>query len=220
MSADSSQQHLIESLAAELTPVKRLRPPWLRALGWLLLVAVVAVVLLMNYGIEPMLQRMDGAPELPWATAGAVLATAGAAWAALILGVPGRSGHWAWLPVPGAVLWLAASGLGCLRHWFEPGAGMASTSVPAIHCLVFIVLASIPLSALLIWLLRRACPLRPVLSAILVGLASASASAVLLSLFHPYDVAATDLFVHALAICIVVAANALMGNRLLSPNRM
>jgi hypothetical protein len=75
---------------------------------------------------------------------------------------------------------------------------------------------SLPLSALLILLLRRACPLRPVLTAVLVGLASAAASASLLEICHAFDAAATDLLLHALAVALVVGANAALGGRLLS----
>ncbi|HKV65139.1 MAG TPA: NrsF family protein, partial [Rhodanobacteraceae bacterium] len=106
-------------------------------------------------------------------------------------------------------------GLGCLRTWLAPGTDIATFHQSA-DCLAFIVSFSIPLSALMIWLLRRACPLRPVLTAMLVGLASAAASASLLEICHAYDAAATDLLTHALAVGIVIAANAAMGGRLLS----
>jgi hypothetical protein len=129
--------------------------------------------------------------------------------------VPGRSRAWAWLPLPGALLWIGASGLGCLGTWLAPGTRTAGMHQSA-DCLVFIISFSIPLSALMVWLLRRACPLRPVLTAVLVGLASAAASASLLEICHSFDVAATDLLTHALAVGVVVAANAAMGGRLLS----
>ncbi len=215
MSSDSHHQLLIDTLGAELTPVRRLPPPWLRTLGWLLAVAAIALVLLMHYGAAPMLRRWAGAPDLAWAAAGAVLTTVCAAWAAFVLGVPGRSRAWAWLPLPGALLWIGASGLGCLRTWLAPGTSIASIHQSA-DCLVFIIGFSIPLSALMIWLLRRACPLRPMLAAVMVGLASAGASASLLEICHAYDAAATDLLTHALAVGIVIAANAAMGGRLLS----
>lgn len=217
MSSVPRHQELIEALGAGLTPVRRLSPPWLRALGWLAVVAAIAAGLLLHYGATPMLERFAAVPERAWGFAGAVLTVVGAAWAALALGVPGRSRAWAWLAVPGALLWIGASGLGCLRDEFAPSVDIASAAIPPAHCLVFIVLVSIPLSALMVWLLRRACPLRPVLTAILMGLASAAASAMLLAIFHPYDAAATDLLVHGLAVTIVVAANAALGNRLLSP---
>ncbi|MFC5525097.1 NrsF family protein [Rhodanobacter ginsengisoli] len=215
MSELPSHEALIDRLGTELVPVRRLLPPGLRAVGWLLAVAAIAAVLLMHYGAGGMMRRLGGAPDLAWAALGAVITAISAAWAAFTLGVPGRRAAWAWLPLPGALLWIGASGLGCLRQWIAPG-----TSVAGLHqsadCLVFIVSFSVPLSALLILMLRRACPLRPVLTAVLIGLASAAASASLLEICHAYDAAATDLLTHAAAVAIVVGANAAMGGRLLS----
>lgn len=211
---------LIASLGGELQPVRRLLPPWLRTLGWLAVVAAIAVLLFALNGAAPMLQRWAGAPDLAWATLGAVLTAVGATWAAFTLAVPGRSRAWAWLPLPGALLWTGASGLGCFRvdvqHLIAPGMQIATLQDSAAHCLVFIVGMSIPLSALMIWLLRRACPLRPVLTAVLLGLASAAASACLLGIFHEYDTAVVDLLTHVLAVCVVIAANAALSGRLLS----
>ena len=206
---------LIDRLGTELVPVRRLLPPWLRTAGWMLAVVAIAAVLLMHYGADPMLRRWAGTPDLGWAGLGAVVTAISAAWAAFALGVPGRRASWAWLPLPGALLWIGASGLGCLRTWIAPGTEIASMHQSA-DCLVFIIGFSIPLSALLIVLLRRACPLRPVLTAVLIGLASAAASASLLEICHAYDAAATDLLTHALAVAAVVAVNAAMGGRLLS----
>lgn len=214
-SPSTSQQALINRLGTELVPVRRLHSPALRAVGWLLVVAVIAIGLLVWYGSAPMMLRFTNTPDLAWAGLGAVLTAVTAAWAAFSLSVPGRRAEWAWLPLPAALLWIGASGLGCLRQVVAPG-----TSLSDLHqstdCLLFIISFSIPLSALMIVLLRRACPLRPVLTAVLVGLASAAASASLLEICHAYDSAATDLLTHAAAVGLVVAANAAMGGRLLS----
>ncbi len=215
--ADPRNHHaLIDALGAELAPVRRLPPPWRRAAGWLLVVAAIAAVLLERYGVGGMLRRWAGAPDLAWAGIGAVLTAATAAWAAFSLGVPGRSPRWALLPLPPALLWIGASGLGCLREWIAPDTLLAGPH-QAGGCLFFIVSFSVPLSALLIWLLRRACPLRPLLTAVLIGLASAAASASLLEICHEFDAAFTDLLMHALAVAIVIALNAAMGGRLLQP---
>lgn len=218
MSELPSHEALIGRLGTELVPVRRLLPPWLRTVGWLLVVAAIASALLMHYGDAGMLRRLGGAPDLAWAALGALVTTISAAWAAFSLGVPGRRASWAWLPLPGALLWIGASGLGCLRTWLAPG-----TSIATLHqssdCLVFIISFSVPLSLLLILLLRRACPLRPVLTAVMIGLASAAASASLLEICHAYDSAATDLLTHALAVAIVIGVNAAMGGRLFSPTR-
>ncbi len=215
MSDPRRYEALIDRLGTELVPVRRLPPPWLRTAGWMLVVAVIAAVLLMHYGADPMLRRWAGTPDLGWAGMGAVITAVTAAWAAFALGVPGRRAALAWLPLPGALLWIGASGLGCLREWVAPGTQVAGMHQSA-DCLVFIISFSIPLSALLIVLLRRACPLRPVLTAVLIGLASAAASASLLEICHSFDAAATDLLTHALAVATVVAVNAAMGGRLLS----
>lgn len=216
MSSDPRRHEaLIDALGAELTPVRRLLPPWLRTLGWLFVVVAIAAGLLMRYGDQPMLRRWAGAPDLAWAAAGAVFTAVCAAWCAFVLGVPGRSRAWAWLPVPGLLLWIGASGLGCLRTWLAPDTDIA-TLHQSVDCLVFIISFSVPLSILMVWLLRRACPLRPALTAVMVGLASAAASASLLEICHNFDAAATDLLTHALAVAIVVGVNVAMGGRLLS----
>jgi hypothetical protein len=214
MSDTSRHEALIDALGAELTPVRRLASPWRRAVGWLLVVAVMAIVLFVRYGAGTMLHRWAMAPDLGWAAIGAVITAITASLSAFVLAVPGRSLRWMWLPVPSAVLWIGASGLGCLRAHI-PGMPVLDLQ-GANHCLVFIVSFSIPLSGLLIWLLRRACPLRPLLTAVMVGLASASASASLLEICHNFDAAATDLLMHAVAVAIVIVANTLLGGRLLS----
>jgi hypothetical protein len=215
MSDSPSYDALIARLGTELVPVRRLPPPAVRTIGWLLVVAAIAAVLLMHYGMSGMQERFSNTPDLAWAALGALVTAVSAGWAAFALSVPGRSAALGWLPVPGALLWIFASGLGCFRTWLAPGTQI-STMHQSADCLVFIIGFSVPLSALMILLLRRAYPVRPVLTAMMVGLASAAASASLLEICHAYDAAATDLLTHAVAVGVVVAINAAMGGRLLS----
>ena len=119
---------------------------------------------------------------------GAVLTALTAGGVVFSLGVPGRSPRLAWLVVPPLALWIGASGLGCFRSWIAPGTQVA-TLAEAPDCLVFILVFSLPLSALLVVLLRRAYPLRPALTAVMIGLASAAASASLLEICHAFDAA-------------------------------
>jgi hypothetical protein len=123
------------------------------------------------------------------------------------------------LALPATLLWLGASGLGCLRAWELPDVESASLAQEK-DCFWFIVAVSTPLSALLLIMLRRGRPLRPGLAAALGGLAAAAAAATLLLLFHPFDATGTDLVAHALAVAVVVTANRLLGGRVLgSVNR-
>ena len=119
-----------------------------------------------------------------------------AALAAFELSLPDARRSWALLPLPAALLWIAASGVGCLRTWVVPETHAADLN-EARDCLMFIVGLSVPLSALLIVMLRRACSLQPGLTAAMGGLAAAAAAATLFNFFHPFDAAATDLAVHA-----------------------
>jgi len=209
-------QSLIQALGADLVPVRRLRPPLWRAVGWTLLLAAMAALLVWHFGLTPMLTRWRGAPDLAWAGIGAVLTALVAGWVAFSLGVPGGPVARAWLVLPPALLWIGASGVGCLRSWLAPDTVVATVS-GARGCLEFILAFSLPLSAVLVWLLRRACPLRPALTAAMIGVASAAGSASLLEICHEFDAAATDLAMHALAVGLVIGFNALCGGRLLRP---
>jgi hypothetical protein len=205
--------HLIRGLAADLKPVRRLSPPALRAALWLGAVAVIALALAVYANDHAMWDRITGAPDMWLAVLGSTATAVLAAIAAFELSLPDAPRGWAWLPLPGALLWLAASGFGCLRVWFLPETHVAEFG-EARDCLIFIVSLSVPLSALLLLMLRRGCPLQPGLTAAIGGLAVAAAAATLLNFFHPYDAAATDLSVHAVAVALVVAANRALGGRI------
>ena len=200
-----AHDRLIGALAADLQPVRPLRPPPLRALTWLMLVALVAVVLALFANLPAMWHRIIAVPDMWLAVLGSITTAAMAALAAFELSLPDRSRAWALLPLPAAILWVGASGLGCLRAYVLPGTHVAAVGDTR-DCLIFIIGLSVPLSAALILMLRRACSLTPALTATMAGLASAAAAATLLNFFHPYDAAATDLLVHLVAVAIVVLA--------------
>lgn len=206
---------LIGSLSADLAPVKRLRPPVVRAALWLGLVALVALGAATLADLPDVGRRLQAAPDMWLAVAGSALTTVLGALAAFELGMPDRRSAWALLPVPSVALWVGASGLGCLRGWTLPAAHDASM-MDSMHCLRWIVGFSIPLSIVLVLMLRRACPLRPSLTAAVGGLTAAAAAATLLVLFHPFDASLSDLAVHGGAVLAVVLANQAFGGRILS----
>jgi hypothetical protein len=219
MVGTDSTDRLIAALGADMAPVARLTPPTLRALGWLAMVGVIGVGLATFADVNGMIRRLAATPDLWLAAGGSLLTAILAALAAFQLSLPDRTPAWALLPLPAAALWIGASGLGCLRSWVAPETQPIPPMEPA-SCLMLILGFSVPLSALLIVMLRRGYSLRPNLTAVVAGVACAAAAAALLNFVHSYDAAATDLAAHAVAVAIVIVLNRIFGGRILSGKRI
>jgi hypothetical protein len=215
LDTEPANERLIGDLASALKPVQRLRPPNVRAVRWLVVVVATAAILAVFADLPAVWHRLGGAPDMWLSVTGSTLTTILAAIAAFQLSLPDARLRWALLPLPAALLWIVASGIGCLRTWFVPGTHVADLG-EARDCLIFIVGLAVPLSVVLFLMLRRGYSLRPELTALAAGLASAAASATLLNFFHPFDAAATDLTVHLLAVAMVIGANWSLSGRLLS----
>jgi len=158
-------------------------------------------------------------PDMAIAEIGAVLTSILAAFAAFALSVPGRSSLFSLLPLPGVLLWLGGSGMGCLREAVAP----LSLTEPQGHmilCLRFLLMVSLPLGAVMLFLLRRAYALLPGITTALGGLACAGAAAVWLSLIHPFDATASDLLSHLVAVLLIVLWVRLAGERALARYRI
>ncbi|GJD55527.1 NrsF family protein [Methylobacterium dankookense] len=204
---------LVGDLVRDLRPVRPLPPPGLRALAWLGAACLIGFALAALAEIPDLRERL-ATPDLRMAAAGALLTAVTAAYAAFATSVPGRPAAWALLPLPAAALWIGASGLGCLKAYLAPVAEAHAQT--GLGCFGFLTAVSLPLSALLVLMLRRACPLRPNLTAALGGLATAAAAATLLVPFHPEEATATDIAIHGATVIAVIALNGLAGGRLLA----
>jgi hypothetical protein len=215
MAGADSIDRLIGVLGADLKPVRPLAPPALRALGWLAMAGAIGIALAPFADLHAVGRRLAAVPDMWLAGIGSALTAVLAAFAVFQLSLPDRKAAWGLLPLPAAAVWIGASGIGCLRQWVVPDTH-AATLQESGTCVIFILSVSLPLSILLIAMLRRACSLRPNLAAAIGGLACASAAATLLNLIHPYDAAATDLAVHAFAVGAVITANGLIGGRILA----
>ena len=138
MSRERRMINLIHGLAADLQPVRRLPPPLLRALTWLALLAALAIGLAAFADLDAVWQRISAAPDLWLAVIGSTLTAILAAIAAFELSMPDAPRAWAALPLPAAILWVGASGFGCLRVWVAPQSHVAVMG-EARDCLIFIV---------------------------------------------------------------------------------
>jgi len=177
---------LIDALAANLAPVRRLRPPVTRAACWLLLAALVLALLAVSQGIRPDLAQRLREPTFILGMSGALLTGVLAAVAAFMLSLPDRSRFCLLLPAPALVLWLSTIGYQCLTNWvsLEPnGIHLGETA----QCFATLVLTSLPLSLAMLVMLRYAAPLRPIAVTLTGSLAVAAITATALSLFHELD---------------------------------
>ena len=201
-------ERLIERLAAEAAPVRRLPPPIQRAGLWLLSVAAVAGIAIAGFSDLSVFARRAEDPQLVFDMIATLVTGAAAVVAAFELSLPDRAPAWALLPLPPLAVWIVTSGYGCYRHWitFGPEGWELGEST---HCFRFILSVSVPLGISLMLLLRRARPLAPVRVAAIGGLGVAAIAACLLQFFHPFDVTLLDLSVHVVAITIVISVASL-----------
>ncbi|MBY5807421.1 DUF1109 domain-containing protein [Rhizobium ruizarguesonis] len=180
---------LIRSLATNAPPVRRLRPPLIRAVGWLLLAAAIMGLMTVSHGVRPQFaERMQDAVfaiNMISSLLTGVLATI----ATFFVSLPDRSRWWLLLPTPALVVWLSTIGYQCFAGWVPVPPG-AITVEAASSCVATLVLTSLPLSLLMLAMLRYTAALRPT-SVILMGsLAVSAITATALSMFHPLDATA------------------------------
>lgn len=202
---DDDTMRLIEALTAKAQPVKRLRPPGLRAVLWLGAVGVVIALAICLFSDLTLSMRRFQDPRLDWEIAGMLLTGILGVVAAFHLSLPDRSAAWALLPLPTLALWLASMGYNCYDHWFTSGWAPGSSW----DCLKFIVGVSVPLGASLLYLLHRSAPLAPMRVAVVGGLGVASIAAFTLQFFHPFEVTFLDLATQMIAVSLVVLATSI-----------
>lgn len=208
---------LIQRLAAGAQPVKRLRPPVLRAALWLVAVAAIIATTISLFADFAVFARRAQDPKFAFELVGTLLTGVAAVVAAFHLSLPDRPRSWALLPLPPLALWIVSSGYSCYRSWIVAGPAGWELGETA-HCLRFILGWSVPLAVSLIVLLHRSAPLAPVPVAALGGLGVAAIAAFALQFFHPFNVTFIDLGIHLGAVVIVVLATA-AAERLRSQRR-
>jgi hypothetical protein len=207
-------EDLIGELATELRPVRRLPSPGTQAALWLGLAVLAIAVAVALHGLRHDLTARMLLPHEVAQWLASVATGVAAAVAAAMLARPDRDWRWALLPLPALLAWGLSLGWGCLADLARVGPA-ALTLGTSWGCLRFIILLGAPLTALQLWLLRHAGPVRPVPVLLLGGLASAALCSAGLSLFHHLDAAVMVLLWHGGATAVLVLLGWLLGRPLL-----
>ena len=206
---------LIDVLVADATPVRRLRAPAARAACWLLFAGAVMLFVGIAHGV-----RADIAAKLhqpPYAAGVAAATTTGvmAAAGAFLASVPGMSRRWLLLPAPASLVWVATIGYGCLTNWVTIGPEGMSIGETA-KCFATLVLVGMPLSLVMLIMLRRVARLSPGPVIMAGSLAVAAMTSVALSILHPLDATAMILLWNLGVAGLYLSLSGRYGERLLS----
>ena len=211
--SEARTDDLIAQLAAEVRPVRPLRPPLLRALFWLAIAVVVIGVVVTVVGIRPDFMEEMGETHYQLEWAGALLTGVLSAIAAFHVSLPDRPRAWALLPLPGLAFWLFSIGYGCMTDWVRLGPqGFAFGT--SFFCFRSILLISLPLSVALLVMLRFAGSVRPVATIASAMLAASALSACGVSMFHGDEATLMVLVWHGGAVALLVGLGTLLNRRL------
>lgn len=204
---------LMNALAEEAQPVRRLRPPFVRMAMWFALSSlwVALIVAVMGVRTDIDMRFVDARWLIEQ---GATLLTGlMAATAAFCAVVPGRPRWEHAMPLLPASLWLGALALGCYEAWAMTGHLMAQITADW-QCFPGIVVTGFGPAVLMVLMLRRGAPISPRLSIALGALAASAVADFGLRLFHPQDVSIMVLVWQVGTVCLlsIVAG---MGGRMI-----
>lgn len=199
---------LIQNLAGNAQPVRRVAPAWMRALGW------TPVALSLGYLATTLSHReaTDWSGPLAWVAAANIILSLSLGLAAfsasLSSGVAGRTVRTPRWAIIALAVWLslATIGIGASRHPMgEIGQGS--------YCFTFVMTAGLPMIAIAIMALRRTGSLRPARSLALAGTGIGFMAFGLLAFCHPIAMSMVDFLGHLTAALILCAITIIAGNR-------
>lgn len=196
--ATDRTETLIVDLVADLAPVQRLAPIWIRMLRWLAAALVTVGAAVWLIGLRADVSRAMATPAV-WLSAGLAVATFGSAAAfALRLSVPGagQPAWLRWLPIGIVAVWAAAlvllargTGISWPALMHEPFHAACIFRVVAIAVLPTVFLARE---------VRRGFALRPVSATALAALGGSALAAMAVQLVCPIDRSAHLLVSHVM----------------------
>lgn len=207
-------EDLIADLANRATPVRPLAAPGIRALGWAAVAAVCVALSVLVFGARPDLARRFAEPEFLSIALIAFATSVLAVLAALVLAIPAaeRSPILRVFTATAALAWAVT----LLAAMLMNGHGFSEVSHWYICFARAIGVALIP-GVLLVGMLRRAAPLRPVLTSALALSGATAMGALAMQLVCPIDDAGHALIGHFGPVVALGAIGAAVAGTLLRP---
>lgn len=188
MAARGATDALIEALAREARPVRRLPSPSRRVARWLAVALPVVMLFGVLMGPRPDLAEMLSKAAFLVPLLAAFMTAVCAAHAAFASSVPGTPKGWLWLPAVPLAIWIASLGRQCWQAWLAFGPeGVVFR--PDLVCLPIIAMVGAVPAIAIVAMIRRGAPLTPRRTAFLAALAAAALAYVGLRLVHPQDAA-------------------------------
>lgn len=186
---------LIQRLADDGTPVRRLAAPATRALVWLGIALPFIAATAVWHGFDRDVAALLKEPRFLAEQCAALATAIAAAMAAFAVSTPGMPRLYRLAPLPPLGLWLFTLGAACADGIAESGAAWFGLGID-FGCLPAMAIAGIVPAAAMLLMLRRALPLAPRLTLFYAALAPAATVAFALQFFHHADVTPTALVWH------------------------
>ena len=179
---DVSFEKLKAEVARDLTPVRPLRPAWVRALVLLPCAALGFALLALLLGLYWETSRLVWAVGLFQ-----VLVAYGILWVGLREAVPGEGPGAPALLFAALIATAAVGGANALLVALRPVPGPPGAGGFSLYCFRVELLFGLPVVALGFWLAARGFPLRPAVAGVLGGLSAGVAAAGVWSIYCPYN---------------------------------
>ena len=181
-------ESLVQRLAAELTPVRRIPRPTARLALWLLISMPAAAAMVWIFGLRPDLAaRLSDRAFLLEESAALLTALVGI-YAALSAGLPDQPGWKVWLPLAPMALWLGVLGQQCVDVFLRLGPEGLQVTSDAM-CLPAIAMGGLVPAIAISIMLRRSGKFRTTHACLCGALGAAALSAAALRLYHAEDAA-------------------------------
>ena len=210
----TTDQNLIDLLAADVAPVRLLPRPLGRLSRWLGVSVPFVAMVVIAMPLRPDLAAKFGEGRFVLEQGAALATSILAGYAAFCVGVPGRSRLVLFLPLLALSVWLSSLGEGCIANWLHTGPNGVALRRDW-QCLPAIAMTGAVPAFAMAFMLRRGAPLFPRIGVLLGGLAAAALGNVGLRLYHPQDASLMVLVWQFGAVAGLSALCGAFGNRLL-----